>query len=91
MLRFLTRAVGQPDDGEARKAELEVGFDLDLPRLEPDESVGDRACEHPVDGRHKIATRKRASCQSVTNRATCARSLAAGGRSRPGGEAHRAV
>ena len=65
MLRFLTRAVGQPDDGEARKAELDVGLDLDLPRLEPDESVGDRACEHPVDGRHKIATRKRASVPNV--------------------------
>ena len=65
MLRFLTCAVGQPDDGEARKAELEVGLDLDLPRLEADESVGDRACEHPVDGRHKIATRKRACVPNV--------------------------
>ncbi len=47
MLRLLARAVGEPDDGEAREAELEVGLDLDLARLEPDESVGDRACEHP--------------------------------------------
>ena len=31
--------------------ELQVRLDLDLSRLEPDESVGDRACEHPAEAR----------------------------------------
>ena len=46
VLRLLAGAVGEPDDRESRDAQLEVRLDLDLPRLEPDESVGDRACEH---------------------------------------------
>jgi hypothetical protein len=45
-LRLLAGAVGEPDDGEARNARLEVRLDLDLARLEPDECMGDRACKH---------------------------------------------
>lgn len=46
MLRLLARAIGEPDDREARNARLEVRLDLDLARLEADECVGHRACEH---------------------------------------------
>ena len=49
MLRLLAGAVGEPDDREPWNSELQVGLDLHLPRLEPDESVGDRACEHLVE------------------------------------------
>ena len=52
VLRLLARPVGEPDDREARNARLEVRLDLDLARLEADERVGDRACEHPRHGRH---------------------------------------
>ncbi len=51
MLRLLARPVGEPDDREPRDARLQVGLDLDLPRLEPDEGVGDRASEHDRHGR----------------------------------------
>ena len=46
LLRLLAGAVGETDDRERRGAALEMRLDLDPPRLEPDESVGDRACEH---------------------------------------------
>ncbi len=52
MLRLLAGAVGEPDDREARHPRLEVRLDLDLPRLEADERVSDRASEHPRHGRH---------------------------------------
>ncbi len=53
MLRLLARAIGEPDDGEARDARLQVRLDLDLARLEPDESMGDRTSEHPRHGRYR--------------------------------------
>ena len=56
VLRLLAGAVGEPDDREPRDAGLEVGLDLDLARLEADESVGDRACEHPRHGRREGVT-----------------------------------
>ncbi len=46
MLRLLAGAVGEPDDRKSWNTELEMGLDLHLPRLEPDQSVSDRACEH---------------------------------------------
>ena len=52
MLRLLARPVGEPDDREPRDARLQVGLDLDLPRLEADEGVRERASEH-------VATRRR--------------------------------
>ena len=39
-------AVGEPDDREAREAAVDVRLDLDAPRLEADERVGDGAREH---------------------------------------------
>jgi hypothetical protein len=45
-------AVGQTDDGERRQAVLvHVGLHLDAARLEADERMRDRACEHAVDAR----------------------------------------
>ncbi len=46
MLRLLARAIRQSDDRERRSAALEVGFDLDAPRIEADQCVSDRAGEH---------------------------------------------
>ncbi len=51
VLGFLARAIDETDDREPRDAGLEVGFDLDATRLEADERLGDRACEHPGQGR----------------------------------------
>jgi hypothetical protein len=48
MLRFLTGAVGQADDRERRRTALQVRFDLDAARIEADERMRDRACEHVV-------------------------------------------
>ena len=53
VLRFLTRTVREADDRETRDTGLEVRLHLDLPRLEADERVGNRACEHPPDGRRE--------------------------------------
>ena len=52
VLRLLARTVGETDDREARDPRLEMRLDLDLPRLEADERMGDRASEHPRHGRH---------------------------------------
>ena len=38
--------IGQPDDGEPRKAAVDVRLHLDAPRLDADEGVGDGAREH---------------------------------------------
>ena len=46
LLRLLARLVGKPDDREARDAALEVRLDLDRPRVEADQGMGDRAREH---------------------------------------------
>ena len=46
MLRFLDRTVDEPDDGERRHAAREVGFHLDAPRLQADQRVRERTCEH---------------------------------------------
>jgi len=48
LLRFLAGAVGKPDDREHWDAVLQVSFDLDAARIEADERVRDRACEHVV-------------------------------------------
>ena len=54
---LLACPVDQPDDGEPGNARLHVRLHLDLSRLESDESVGDRPCEHPDDGRREGVTR----------------------------------
>ena len=46
VLRFLAGAIREADDREARDAGLQVRLDLDPARLEADECVGHRACEH---------------------------------------------
>ena len=51
-----TAVFGEPDDREPGNAGLHVRLDLDLPRLETDESMSDRACEHPFHGRREGAT-----------------------------------
>jgi len=48
LLRLLASAVGEPDDRERRQPLLEVRLDLDAARVDADERVGDRACEHVV-------------------------------------------
>ena len=49
VLRLGARPVGQPDDREARQAAVDVRLDLDPPRLEADEGVGDGAREHSCE------------------------------------------
>ena len=68
VLRLLAGAVGKSYDREARDAGLQVRFDLDLARLEPDEGMGERASEH-----HPTVTTRRsrvvtASVTSASNR-----------------------
>ena len=46
MLGLLARAVRETDDGEPRHPGLQVRLDLDPARLEPDESMSHRTCEH---------------------------------------------
>ena len=46
LLGLLAGAVGEPDDRQPGQAALDVGLDLDPPRLEPDERVRDRARQH---------------------------------------------
>ena len=54
--RLRARAVGQADDHERRDAVLDVGLDLDPPRLEADERMGDCACEHASTLRRNPST-----------------------------------
>ncbi len=44
--RLSARTVGQPDDRERRSAAMDMRLNLDAARLEADERVRDRACEH---------------------------------------------
>ena len=54
-LRLLARPVGEADDRERRQPPLEVRLDLDAARVDADERVGDRACEHrPTLGGGKL-------------------------------------
>ena len=46
MLGLRARPVGEPDDGKAWNAAVDVRLDLDAPRLDADEGVGDGAREH---------------------------------------------
>jgi hypothetical protein len=57
MLGLLAGAVRESHDREAGDAGLKVRLDLDLPRLEADESMGDRACKQSCDGRCGGVTR----------------------------------
>jgi hypothetical protein len=51
MLRLLAGAIGEPDDGEARDAVVEVGLDLDAAGIEADERMRDGAREHSSQAR----------------------------------------
>ena len=51
LLGLLTGLVRQPDDREGRYAALEVGLDLDRPRVETDEGMGDGARKHCFEAR----------------------------------------
>jgi hypothetical protein len=44
--RLLAGPVGEADDREAGNAVADVRLDVDAPRLETDERMGDRACKH---------------------------------------------
>ena len=46
VLRLLARAIGEPDDREARDLADGLGLDLDAARLEPDQRMRDHSCEH---------------------------------------------
>jgi hypothetical protein len=46
LARLVQRLVGEPDDRERRYSVLDVRLHLDAARLETDERMGDRACEH---------------------------------------------
>ena len=55
VLRLLARPVGEPHDREPGQAVLEMGFDLDLASVEPDEGMGNGAREHRPTLRRKDA------------------------------------
>jgi hypothetical protein len=44
--RFLAGAVGEADDRESGNPVANVRLDVDAARLEADERMSDRACEH---------------------------------------------
>jgi hypothetical protein len=46
VLRLLAGAVRETHDREPRLTELDVRLDLDPPRIEADERVGEHPCEH---------------------------------------------
>jgi hypothetical protein len=46
LARLVQRPVGKPDDRKRRHPVLDVRLHLDPARLETDERMGDRACEH---------------------------------------------
>ena len=46
LARFLACLVGQPDDREAGQAVADMRLDVDATRLETDQSMRERACEH---------------------------------------------
>ena len=51
VLRLLTGAIGEPDDGERRQVGgNEIRLDLDTARLESDDGGGESAGEHTTDG-----------------------------------------
>ena len=49
--------IGEPDDGEAGEAAVDVRLDLDAPRLDADEGVGDGAREHTADVTRRVVTK----------------------------------
>ena len=67
-LRLLARLVREPDDGERRHAPLEVGLDLDRPRVEADERMGDGAREHASEAREESAHAWRADSVPASSR-----------------------
>ncbi len=58
MLGLRARPVGKADDREARKAAVDVRLDLDAPRLDADEGVGDGAREHSHDATRSVSAPK---------------------------------
>ena len=57
VLGLCARAVGEPDDREAREAAVDVRLDLDAPRLDADEGVGDGAREHMTHATKTVVTK----------------------------------
>ena len=58
-------AVGQADDHEGRRAVLDIRFNLDAPRFETDESMGNRACKHAATVRAEVP-RERQSLRTTS-------------------------
>ena len=68
MLRLLARAVGEADDREAGQAALDVRLHLHAPRVEADESVGDRAREHTIERSRELHARECQLCADSRTR-----------------------
>ena len=62
VLCLLARTVGEADDREAGQAALDVRLHLHAPRVEADESVGDRAREHTIERSLELHARLRHLC-----------------------------
>ena len=56
LLGLLAGAIRQADDRERRQSVLQVCFDLDAPRVETDQRMGDRPCEHVADASGEAVT-----------------------------------
>jgi hypothetical protein len=51
------RSVGEPDDGEAWKAAVDMRLHLDAPGLDADEGVGDGARKHMTHATKSVVKR----------------------------------
>ena len=69
LLRLLARAVGEADDREAGQPALQVRLDLDPPRIESDDGVGDGPREHAFHARQET---RACLCRLCAGRATAA-------------------
>jgi hypothetical protein len=54
VLGLLTGAVREPDDREPGHSALEMSLDVDPPRLEAHDRVGDGSCQHASEARQAI-------------------------------------
>ena len=76
LLRLLAGAVGEADDRERRQPLLEVRLDLDPARVEADERVSDRACEHVATlGAARVTCLCRLRAESVNSAAAQVRAV----------------
>ena len=80
VLRLLARPVAHADDREARHlAGEQMRLDLDALRLEPDDRIRERACQHALDATAETVTR---SCRLRAGSVTRAGRLERGRRAR---------